>query len=479
VLRDANAMLSLELNDAGLILARGGGDAAPEVLAEEPGFALAEETQLLTGSAAVARARLRPLFAHNRYWRELAVEPLPRELAGARTAADLAFAQLDRLLAPVREASDGILLAVPAGYTREQLGLLLGVTSETGVVVRGLVDAALAACSLEPAPPRILHLDLELHRATLTVLEREDTGGQGATLRRGRFEIHPRHGWLGLTQTWIELIAETFVRRTRFDPLHHAATEQHLADALPGWIERIGTEDTLPIELEFAGNLYRVEIPAAQLVSAVEPHYDALIRLVQAVRPAGYAIELRLGERVARLPGLLDRFAILKECEISVLPRGAAALGSLHHAAAITRSPDAVTLVYRLPVAGAVREQPAATVETTAPTPAHRRPTHVLHGARAWRIDGAPLTLGWAVPADRRRLDLPPGTPGLSRAHCTLSARNGSVILEDHSTFGSWVNDERVTGPVVLEVGDRLRLGAPGITVQLIQLVGDDGATQD
>ncbi len=64
-----------------------------------------------------------------------------------------------------------MLLAVPAGYSREQLGLLLGVINETGVRVAGLVDAALAACSLEPAPARVLHLDLELHQASLTVLE--------------------------------------------------------------------------------------------------------------------------------------------------------------------------------------------------------------------------------------------------------------------------------------------------------------------
>ena len=56
---------------------------------------------------------------------------------------------------------------------------------------------------------------------------------------------------------------------------------------------------------------------------------------------------------------------------------------------------------------------------------------------------------------------------------------DGSVLLEDHSTYGSFINDERVNGRAVLTVGDRLRLGSPGATLELIQLVNDDGTPQD
>jgi pSer/pThr/pTyr-binding forkhead associated (FHA) protein len=52
-------------------------------------------------------------------------------------------------------------------------------------------------------------------------------------------------------------------------------------------------------------------------------------------------------------------------------------------------------------------------------------------------------------------------------------------MVEDHSTYGSYVNEERVAGRTALTVGDRLRLGSPGVTLELIQLVNDDGAPQD
>src|SRR5678815_4926234 len=131
------ALLALELNDACLVLARGAGQG--EWLADSEGYALLDGDTILTGEAARSRARLRPLYAYNRFWRDIGTGDLPRTNARAQSPADLA-------------------LALPAGFTREQLGLLLGVANECGVHVSGLVDAAVAATALEPAGERVLHL---------------------------------------------------------------------------------------------------------------------------------------------------------------------------------------------------------------------------------------------------------------------------------------------------------------------------------
>jgi pSer/pThr/pTyr-binding forkhead associated (FHA) protein len=98
----------------------------------------------------------------------------------------------------------------------------------------------------------------------------------------------------------------------------------------------------------------------------------------------------------------------------------------------------------------------------------------VLHDGRAHPISLRPLVLG-AASGDERTLQLPAGTPGLSRRHCTLALLDGAVQVEDHSTYGTFVNDERVTGRLALAVGDRLRLGAPGVTLELIRVMPDDG----
>lgn len=461
-------MLSLELIDAGLTLAQQRGDSA-SVLSVAPGVAVLEENATLTGDVAAPKLRLQPLLAQMNFWRGLSTEPLVRPSRLVRTTADAAFAQASALLEPHKSDDEGVLLAVPAGYTREQLGLLLGVINETGVNVAGVVDAALAACSLEAAPARVLHLDLELHQALLTAL---DYAGNG--LKRNRYEIVPRRGVLALQQAWMQMIAEAFVRNTRFDPLHDAASEQRLLNQLPHWLDQLADNETLTLSLQFGDRPLEIELTRAQFIAAAETHYAELVKLVQDARVAGLPIELRVSRRIAALPGLMQRFAALRDCTVQALPQGAAALGALMHQSAIRRSPNSLALVYQLPLARAEGNQ----VAEHESTPPQLRPTHVLFQGRAWRISDAPLAVGWSPPPGRS-LVLPTAAPGVSRSHCTLVRRNGSVLVEDRSTYGSYVNEERVVGQSVLTVGDRLRLGAPGVTLEMIQLVQDDGAPQD
>ncbi|MGH8176659.1 MAG: FHA domain-containing protein [Steroidobacter sp.] len=467
-------MLALALIDSGLVLARNRGEGG-EIVAEAPGVAVLEEEATLTGAEAIQRARLKPLLAQTNFWRALSVEPLTRPSRLARTTADIAFAQAQSVLAGFKAEGESVLLAIPAGYSREQLSLLLGVMNETGVPAAGLVDAALAACSLEPAPPRVLHLDLELNQAILTVLDHSG-GAQGGGLKRSRYEIAERHGVLSLQQTWMHFIAENFVRKTRFDPLHDAGAEQRLFDQLPGWLGAAEDAGRVTLTMQSGDRALEIELERAQFIAAAEPHYRELLRLVQAARVAGMPIELRVSERVAALPGLLERLHTLRDCVIQTLPRGAAALGALQFEAAIQRPAEALALVYQLPTPRSASTQSGADVESTPPP---LRPTHVLFQGRAWRVSEQPLVIGWSVDAGKRALALPSASPGVSRTHCTVVRRNGAVMIEDHSTYGSYVNDERVAGRTVLTVGDRLRLGAPGVTLELIQLVNDDGAPQD
>jgi hypothetical protein len=467
-------MLALELIDSGLILVQRQGDAV-RVIGEAPGFAVLEDKETLTGASAAARMRLKPLLAQSNYWRTLSTEPLTRPSRLIGTTADLAFAQVSQMLEPHKNDPDGVLLAVPAGYSREQLGLLLGVVGETGVTVAGLVDAGLAAGSLEPVKARVLHLDLELHQALLTVLEY--TGVDRPGLKRARYEIAQRRGVLALQQAWMKLIAEEFVRKTRFDPLHEASSEQRLLDQLPAWLAQLDAQSPLTLTMQFGDRTLEIELTREQFIAAAEAHYSDLLALVQDARVAGIAIELRLSHRIALLPGLRERFEALRDCTVEVLPQGAAALGALKYEAAIRRPAESLALVYHLPTPRAAGEEAASTHVEATPPPL--RPTHVLFQGRAWRISEQPLAIGWSLNGVARALTLPSAAPGVSRSHCSLVRRNGAVIVEDHSTYGSFVNEERVVGRTVLTVGDRLRLGSPGVTLELIQLVNDHGAPQD
>ena len=56
----------------------------------------------------------------------------------------------------------------------------------------------------------------------------------------------------------------------------------------------------------------------------------------------------------------------------------------------------------------------------------------------------------------------------MSRAHCRFFESAGESIVEDLSTWGTFVNGERVAGRAVLAAGDRVRVGSPGIELALI-----------
>jgi hypothetical protein len=454
--------LALELNDAGLILASDGA-----ILAEEPGCAMLDGPVPETGVAALRRARLQPLFADTRYWQDLGTQPLPRPVPAAATAAEIAYAQLTTLLRPHLGHGPEALFAVPPWYSREQLALLLGIAQEAGLRPVGLVDAGLAAASLEPAPTSVLQLDMTLHRSVLTVLD------HAGDLRRTRFDLLPQHGWLALQQAWLDMIASAFVRKTRFDPLHQAATEQRLADGLPGWLEVIRSEPVVALELESGGTVHAVEIERAEFVRAAAHVYDEFVRVLQRSRSPGAPLQLRLAQRLAVLPGLDEHLASIRDCEVVRLPRGAAALGALAYERQLRGDERGLTLVQHLPVplraAAPVPTTPRATVSPAL------RPTHVVHSSRAYRVAGRPLVLGSAVPGDRRSIAVAPG-PGISRSHCTFAGTDGSVWLEDHSTFGTWVNGDRIAGRVELRTGDRVRVGSPGVECELVRVVDDDGA---
>jgi pSer/pThr/pTyr-binding forkhead associated (FHA) protein len=104
----------------------------------------------------------------------------------------------------------------------------------------------------------------------------------------------------------------------------------------------------------------------------------------------------------------------------------------------------------------------------------------VLLEGRAYSFGTEPLIVGRAPDAlpllgGSRFIVLPEGHAGLSRRHCTFVQDSGQIVLLDHSSFGTFVNDERVSERVRVHAGDRIRLGDPGVELALIA-VGERAA---
>jgi hypothetical protein len=227
----------------------------------------------------------------------------------------------------------------------------------------------------------------------------------------------------------------------------------------------------VPVALEAAGAELAVEFPPQSFADAAAGLYAEYARVLQRARPARGALELRLSHRFEALPGLDAALGGIRDCRVTRLPRGAAALGALAHEAYLRQDGRALTLVQQLPLAAST-----ATAAGPAPgrVPADARPTHLVLDGRAYRLGSAPITLGSAVPPGRRSLAVEAG-PGISRSHCSVVLEDGAW-LDDHSTYGTWLNGERVGGRAELRAGDRIRLGTPGVECLLVRAVDDDGA---
>lgn len=453
----ATATHALELNSAALRVVTAAGPA--DVV---PGLANYEDAGAVVGRAAAARMRVAPLWTSSRHFEELTTDPLPRARPYARSNADLVYAQLLDLVASHGLGAGRVVVAAGSGWSIDQLRLFLGVAAAARVDVAGVVDAAIAAAADVSSTPRAFHLDVELHRAVLTELLRGDE------VRRGRVDVARSAGLRAYDEAYAQLLSRLFVRATRFDPLHQAVTEQALYDRLPEWID-VASVGEAQVVLEHGGLRHETTLTQPQVVAAAAPLNAELVRLVHSARRAGEAATLYVTERVAALPGIADEFAKLRDCEIVKLTPGAAGAGALAHADEIESAAGELALVNRLRGAAVVLPARAAAADTRAPG---ALPTHLVYQGRAYALAGEPLVIG-REGAGARAVVVGAGVAaGISRSHCTLVSRGGEAVLEDHSSYGTFLNGERVQRRARLSAGDRVRVGTPGVELELVRIEG-------
>ena len=213
----------IELNDHELALYSSEG----KQLKSEPAAAAVIGQELVFGAQALSQGRIHPQGFNNRYLGSTTAEPLPSPIGPAHNFADLIYQHL----ATYELAGETLVLLTPAHFTNEQLGLMLGICQELGIAVRGFVDSPLMQSMAGVAESRFNILDIEWHRLTLTTVTQDEgyTSVENNKVWEGRGLNHLIEGWMGV-------IADEFMHRTRFDPLHRGDTEQQLFQQTYAWL---------------------------------------------------------------------------------------------------------------------------------------------------------------------------------------------------------------------------------------------------
>ncbi|MFQ5547024.1 MAG: FHA domain-containing protein [Woeseia sp.] len=454
------SVVAAHINDAGITVLD-----SKRVLYREPGFALLEDDGLTTGNEAYAVARIKPRRIQHHYWADLVTTPLADRRFRHLSAADLVSRQLEQMWGPLAATYKSLVIAVPPYMSTDHLGLLLGIASEIKLPVIAMVDSAVAATRREYRNAVPVHIDISLHSTSLTRL------AQPGRTQVERFEILDAGGIYELYDAWIRMIAEAFVKQSRFDPLHTAQAEQMLLDRLGGWLARACSSDSVSLELAFGNLSHEAEIESLELIGAAAPIYQGIASKLRALYRAEDTPAIQLSARIAHLPGLADMLKARVGGKVFLLEPGATARGALARCRDMAGSGKGISLIRQLPW-----DQAAVEVESEQPGHAHSaRPTHLLFDHMAYRIEESPLVLGSQIAEGERTVPLPTAMPGVSRRHCSVRCENGQCVLEDYSRYGTFLNGHRIDGSAVLQVGDSLRLGSPGHELELIALAESHG----
>jgi len=441
---------ALELGDRALALAAGG-----RVLAVAPSAVWDGSTEQPRGSLAWSALRSRPGAVSTRHWASL-------DAAGAagQRALELALAEVQRRLQVIGWGESRVWIAVPATLSAIALGRLLGAASRCALHIEGFIDASVARAAALGLDRPALTVELGLHESAVVALE---CAGEA----RRRHVLRTEGGLLALYEGWLALLRALSVRRSRFDPLHRGESEQQLFEALPQLAQEAESTGQCQVRIERGGSPIELVITRDQFAEAAQWLYREILQMLHRLRPAGAPVTLLLPQRLVELPGMRERLEEFRGCELVTLPEGfaAAAASGLDLPG---RSGTPVPLlrglrVQHLPGCEALASRTLLGREGLAP----RGATHVLFAGQLQRLEGGALTIGRGL-LPPLGLSLPEGTAGVSRRHCTLSTQGGVTVLIDHSRFGTFVNGERVRERVRVHAGDRIRIGDPGLQLELI-----------
>jgi hypothetical protein len=257
-------LLSIELSDAGIIAA---GGSPAELLAVEgssivsPGYAQQHDRRLMVGRSAADQARLFPKQTISRFWDRLDAAPLRRKGFTAANHAELAYAHLQHIWPALDPISKNVVICVPGHYSREQLGLLLGIAAELGMDVKAFFPTALTAVDTA-AGGDLIHIDLHLHRCEATYLTAD-----GEVVQVDTASVVDA-GLERLYRIWAGTAAREFLQATRFDLMHSAASEQAVYRRLPDLLATLAEHPSVRFEMNNDERSYHMPLTRSVMIDA-------------------------------------------------------------------------------------------------------------------------------------------------------------------------------------------------------------------
>lgn len=203
------------------------------------------------------------------YWTCVNEHTLSHPTARIRHKADMVYVHLKNISERISDLVD-VVYTVPSHLTSYQLSLLLGISNALDLSVRGFVDANVAALANAAAPGSYTVLDIQPNQTVITDLDVADQ-----VTHKGA-ELVPNIGSNNIYHACARHIANSFVRQTRFDPLHDSLCEQYLMDALPRWVDESAFNKDLYCSLEYNDEVIRAVVASSDIKKIIAHNLSPL-----------------------------------------------------------------------------------------------------------------------------------------------------------------------------------------------------------
>lgn len=431
-----------------------------------PGYVLLQRGQdPVVGEHALRQSRLLPAATANRFWRDLSLNPVGISHPQVRHQADLAWHQLKQINSEV--PLDQALFLCPSHYGEQQLSLLSGILKAQGISSSALIKRALAAAVLDEKAT--CYLEFQLHQCLLTVIQQKGE-------ERIAEETHalPGEGYIGAIDSMLKAIQQRFIKETRFDPLHHANTEQQLVDSLPDTLQSLHINNATVATVQAGNEEYRAEIRRDELEQALKHLWQAIDSAITT------GAKVLVDQSVSQLPGfdklsiesvIVSPKALSQSARALPLPKSTDPQAPIYLTRAMTGgSSDAaiqsesVSVEVRSEAEQAEIPSPTLDITPTPDTANQSAATHLLCQGRA--LGGTTI---WLCVSDHGSLIASASKPGQILATCKTTQAG----LEIEAAGDIYINGEKLVGSRKLQLADHLSSSEFPGGVTAIQVVGD------
>jgi hypothetical protein len=435
------------------------------------------------GTPGIRLLRQNPQMALHNFLAKLA-EPTPQERRWFARPRKLdavgALGLVFQRLAPICNASQGVVLALPGYLSRTQIELVLSLGGQARLPLLGSLPAALAgalaAHSEQAWFGAALVADIDDHALTLTAISALDGTAQLLDTR-----VFPHLGLRVWKERLLNALADCCVRQSRRDPRASPQAEQALYEQLDGVLEACRQGRLLQLALQGAQWYQNLVVSPEQPATFCYPLVQQLIQEVEAKLvapwPDGPPVVL-LTAAAGRLPGLVPALRSFLQNWIAPLRQGlrAAPPPEDFGEALFKQGPDGTAALLVLSADAPARgahliasffqrgDLAPGHLDLVAPLPLPQPvevgPPRLHFQGEDYFITGPSFTLG-RQHGCHLVFD---GNVYLSVAprHCEIIFDHRTFVLYDYSREGTLVNDCPVSDAVALQPGDWLRLGPDG-----------------